>query len=770
MATDSAFDLLHPGVQEAIWEMGWKQFHPIQSQAIKALLGGTGHLLISAPTAGGKTEAAFLPIISRLAERPVNSVQAMYVGPLKALINDQFRRLAQLCETVKIPVHSWHGDIPASQKKAFRERPGGILLITPESLESNFINYGLMVPRIYRDLDFVVIDELHSLIDNVRGVHLRSLLCRLQAATGRKPRLVGLSATLANPHDARMFLDPDEPGSVGVIEDRGSGREIKWGIRVYLRATDTDEPGAGRRQTPEQAAGELERLARQMKSPDGAGASDTLLAPSTAAGDLATDELDEIAGDISQTCAQSTNLVFVNSRALGEVLVDRLHQRASRLRWTHDPFHIHHGSIARELRAATEDALRSGQPATVVCSSTLELGIDIGYVRAVAQVDPPWTVASMLQRLGRSGRRDNDSSIMRMYVREDSPSAESKLEDLIFPDLLRAIAMTRLMLARWLEPINLGRWNLSTLIHQIMSCLKQTGGITAAQLHRVLVAEGAFRNVNRDTFMAVLRGLGEAEVIEQMPDGPLILAPKGEGTTSHYSFYASFMSSEEYAIRCGAETIGMLQADLIPPLNEHFILAGRRWRVEEIDAEMRQVRVAPARGHKAPLFRGTAGDIDSRIIREMRQVLTGDDQPAYLDIAGRKLLKAARRFAASAGIADPGLIQQERKVIWFPWVGTRALRTLHLLARAVKIDCQLGSLSLRYGDLTRDAWRDHMRYIVENSIEPDELASLAQVRALEKYDELLPEDLQCMAFASNNLDVLEARQTAELALQAGAYE
>ena len=210
----AAYSLLHPGVQEAIFKLGWKELHSIQVQGIQALLGGDGHLLICAHTAGGKTEAAFLPIISRLAKEPRPSVQALYVGPLIALINDQFERLETLCADVEVPVHRWHGAASATEKRKFRDSPGGILLITPESLESHFINYGNQIRRIYADLDFIVIDELHSFLSNVRGVHLRSLLARLSTATGRKPRLVGLSATLGDPKGARAFLAPDTPDTV----------------------------------------------------------------------------------------------------------------------------------------------------------------------------------------------------------------------------------------------------------------------------------------------------------------------------------------------------------------------------------------------------------------------------------------------------------------------------------------------------------------------------------------------------------------------------
>ena len=576
-----AFSLLHPGVQEAIWKMGWKEFKPIQVQSIHAICETQNHLVICAQTAGGKTEAAFLPIISRLAAQPQPSVQALYVGPLKALINDQFRRLEELCAKLEIPVHRWHGDVPANQKEALRDKPSGILLITPESLESNFINFGAQVPRVYRHLSFVVIDELHSFLSNVRGAHLQSLLSRVSAATGCSPRLVGLSATLADPQAARAFLAPDAVGSVKVIEDTSAKREIKFGIKLFLsRPQENKEPS--RRLTPEEALALANKMATQK--PAGEAALEVLLqqqsAPPTHTAEQPEDELDEIADDIIKNFPLSTNLIFGNSKRSIEILADRLHERVRRAKWPADPFVVHHGSLSKDLREDAEATLKSGVPTTALCSSTLEMGIDIGHVRAVGQLDTPWSVSSMVQRLGRSGRRAGEAAIMRMYVREESPHARSTLTDLLYPDLLRAIAMTRLMLEKWLEPFDQNRMHLSTLTHQILSCLKQTGGMRADDLYRVLCQRGPFRNVSQPQFADLLRGLAQHDLVEQVPQGELILALVGERITAGFDFYAAFQSTEEFIIRCGAEDIGKLPADIVPPVvNTSFSPAkGGVWR------------------------------------------------------------------------------------------------------------------------------------------------------------------------------------------------
>jgi ATP-dependent Lhr-like helicase len=756
--SEQAFSLLHAGVQEAIWKMGWKEFKPIQVQSIHAICETEQHLVVCAQTAGGKTEAAFLPIISRLAAQPQPSVQALYIGPLKALINDQFRRLEELCAKLDIPVHRWHGDVPANQKKALRDKPGGILLITPESLESNFINFGAQVPRVYRHLSFVVIDELHSFLSNVRGVHLQSLMGRLSVAAGCSPRLVGLSATLADPLAARAFLAPDAVESVQVIEDTSAKREIKFGIKSFLKKPQEKKQPA-RRLTPEQALALADGLSSASAANE-EGVKDLLekrVTPAdSSAGTPEEDELDEIADDIIKNFSLSTNLIFGNSKQSIEVLADRLHERVRREKWPADPFVVHHGSLSKDLREDAEATLKSGVPTTALCSSTLEMGIDIGHVRAVGQLDTPWSVASMVQRLGRSGRRASEAAIMRMYVREESPHAGSTLTNLLYPDLLRAIAMTRLMLTKWLEPFDQNRMHLSTLSHQVLSCLKQTGGMRAADLYRTFCFRGPFRSVTQAQFAGLLRGLAEHDLVEQVPTGELILALVGERITASFDFYAAFQSTEEFTIRCGAEEIGKLPADIVPPVGEHLILAGKRWRVEEILPNQKLALVVLSPGGKAPPFQGGGGEIHTRVVREMKAVLLGEDEPAYLDQNSKLLLRAARRTARAVGLAEKDIIAGRQGLQWFPWVGTRALLTLSLFAKSAKIIHEADRLSISYQLPTADGLRDHLRQIAASRPSADELASLIPVKAVEKFDDFAPEALLNAANACNRLAIEEA--------------
>lgn len=753
----AAYSLLHRGVQEAIFKRGWKELHSIQIQGVHAVLGGDGHLLICAHTAGGKTEAAFLPIISRLAENPRPSVQALYVGPLVALINDQFERLETLCADVEVPVYRWHGFASVTEKRKFRNSPGGILLITPESLESNFINYGNQIRRIYADLDFIVIDEVHSFLSDVRGIHLRSLLARLCAATGRKPRLIGLSATLGDPKRARAFLAPDCPDTVSIIQGKGD-QAVKFGIKAYLSGKDVFGNKI-HRWNPSDALDTVALLSKhqaQQKHP---------LVNSRELGEVISetvgDELDDIGGDILKTCADHTNLVFGDRKQDLEDLANRLHLLVKALRLPRDPFYVHHGSLSKDLREETEAVLKSGQPATALCTGTLEMGIDIGSIRRVAQLNPPWSVASMRQRLGRSGRREGEPARMCLYTRDASPHSASSLTNLLFPNLARAVALTQLMFAKWLEPHDGDRLHLSTFVHQILSCLRETGGLPANALFAILVKNGAFRAVTEAMFRRVLKSLGKHKLIEQLPTDELILAPDGERITSDRDFYAAFASSEEFIIRHEGGDIGKLQSSLVPPVGEDLILGGRRWQVNNINTNTKVVFVSPSQHGKAAVFSDTGGgggggrEVHNHVMDAMRALLAGTDEPPYLDGGAKTLLKAAREMACRSGVLSPGYIVREESVQWFPWVGTRGMRTLELYARCDGIiaatDRDRLSITYKQTDVAR--WHKHIESIHEGNHKALDLAQHMTVKTFEKFDDVLDEDILDEANARDHLDL-----------------
>ncbi len=720
----TAFASLHPKIQEAIWGQRWGELRPLQVEAIRAVLYTDDHLVLAAATASGKTEAAFLPILSQIAAAPANSVEVLYISPLKALINDQFRRLEDLCAHAEIPVHRWHGDVNAADKARLRQSPSGVLLITPESLESQFINYDRHLRRLYAHLRFVVIDELHAFLDNVRGIHLRSLLARLAIATDTRPRKIGLSATIGDFAPARTFLCAENPERVRILQDQTQGKELRVGLKAYL-----DDREAGEEPVSDDTA----------NTPTGLAA---------------------VAADVAQRFRDGSNLVFCNSRRQTELLADKLRAQAERERWPRNPFVLHHGSLSRDLRLETEQELKSGQPVTAICTSTLEMGIDLGAVRAVGQVGPPWSVASLVQRLGRSGRRDGEAQILRLYTLDEPITQRSTLTDRLFPELVRAIALLDLHRERWLEPPEPERHHFSTCVHQILSVLRQTGGATAAHLHDVLCARGAFRQLTAGQFATLLRGLAARTLIEQIATGELILAPVGERIVESRDFYAAFASQLEYSVEHDGQPIGVLPQESIPAEGEFMLFAGRRWRVGFIDHFAKRVGVTPAKGWKQPRFAGGVGHLHPAVAQRMKRILDDDTAIPFLNPQAADYLAKARQAFADARLDQTDVVAGSVGVEWFPWQGGRVLQTLQLCAKADNLDAERDDLRLRYGKITPGQFAEHRRRIASGVFTRSDLIKKLSDFGRDRFDEHVPETLLQTAFLEEVLILPEARAAA----------
>ncbi|MEL7337531.1 MAG: DEAD/DEAH box helicase, partial [Planctomycetota bacterium] len=428
------------------------------------------------------------------------------MGPLKALINDQFRRLDQLCHHADIPVHRWHGDVDTSARKKLIRRPRGVLLITPESIESLLLNRTSHIQTMFHDLQFVVIDEIHSLVGIHRGTHLRSLLSRIEKRAGCRPRMIGLSATLGHalPHYQEWMRFEEGPDRVQLIANPDDEKALLYRIHGFVSHDRLDD------NPPE---------------------------PDTPAPDLRPTGLSALDTALFKHFSGRKNLVFANTRTVLEQHVDQLneHCRATNRR---QEFLIHHGALSRQIREFTEQQMQSSVPFTAFCSASLELGIDIGGVDAVGHLGPPWSVNSLLQRLGRSGRQPGQAQRMRVYVTGSHHAQDTMLIYRLQLPLIRAIAITELMLQSppWIEPPDIATCDLSTLAHQILSFLGETGGRSADQLYELLCNDGPFRKIEAPLFARVLRSLGDHDQIEQIPGGDLILTPGGEQRVRHYSF------------------------------------------------------------------------------------------------------------------------------------------------------------------------------------------------------------------------------------------
>ena len=733
-AATSAFGLLHPGIQRQLWRMGWKSLRPLQVKTIQAILSGERHVIVSAATASGKTEAAFLPILSRIAEEPTGSVRAMYVGPLKALINDQFGRVGDLCTHLEVPVYHWHGDVSAKEKAQLVERPGGVLLITPESLESLFVNRSQYLTRIFGGLRFVVIDELHSFLDNERGLHLRSLLSRVQQFMADLPsskpyRIAALSATIGDHALGQQFVDPVKPADVAVLrDDEADKKEIKYRIHGYRMPAipgPFKDPKAGDEDVAEEEPRDESKT------------------------DPSLPFLRDMAGDIVRHCAGHSNLVFATSKADVEVFADLAKQIGQEQRLA-DPFLVHHGSLSAFIREDTEHTMKSGRAATTFCSSTLEMGIDIGSVKMVGQIGPSWSVASQLQRMGRSGRKEGDPRIMRVYIDCGEPGPKADVFDRLHLSLVQAVAITELMLELWLEPPRPPCGDLSTLTQQIISVIAETGGLRADTAYDRLCKKGAFSDITPDLFAQLLRRLGGQDVVEQMSSGDLILGLKGERLRKDKGFYACFPTEEEFSVIYDGQVLGTVQ--VIPRGRDHLLFAGRRWLVVDVDAERHEIHVQPARGWKRPKFAGGPGEVHSKVRQKMRDMLSGDSACSYLDEQASELFAYARRAAASAGVcARPLLELGPRRSALMTWTGSRIQDTLAAMFRARGLGCGDEGVALTF-KVPADTLRQAMYDLQARPWNPLQLAQEVFPRQRRKYDWLLGDELLDVCISRGVLD------------------
>jgi ATP-dependent Lhr-like helicase len=760
----SAFELLGPGVQKTIYDKGWTGLHPIQTESIRAIYQSDDHLLISAQTAGGKTEAAFLPIISKIAEKSTPSVQALYVGPLKALINDQFRRMEDLCENLGIPVHRWHGDVGASEKLSVIRQPGGILLITPESLEAIFLRRGKNVPQLFSALEYIVVDELHSFLDNVRGIHLQSLFSRVCTQAGCQPRMAGLSATLGDYDAAKRFLDIDHPERVRLIENPTTTRQIRLTVKAFIRpqCTEDEEKRVQFFGIPLEKIPDLVSRVKQGHILSGNPLKGLLTQEEMDAYSLPRpDDIDMISNDVAQKFSSSTNLVFCNSKSTVELLADRLHQVFAKAGSQRDPFVVHHASLSRSQRDEAEEHLKSGVPTTAICSSTLEMGIDISGIKAVGQIQAPWTVSSMVQRLGRSGRGQGESAVFRAYCRDFTPHGDCSLTDLLFPDLIQSIAMVELMLVKWLESPDVHDLNLSTLIHQILSHLTQTGGMPAQALFDALVKKGPFRKVTPDIFQRVLKCLLQCSLLGSVPPNVLIVGTEGEFLTSSWDFYAAFMGQEELKVEYQGESIGKIPPDRVPPKGENLLLGGRRWVVMDVIVTELTVIVLPSNNLKPPYFASSGMGTGDNIARQMKLLLERPDVPAYIDDSAKLLLGAARQMAKLSGaVGGYGFVVEEKGVRFFPWAGSKIHNTLWAFAKLQGLSIAADRLSLLYRDVSLEQVREHFEMIVNVAHDPLALAELLPVQPMQKFDSYLENDLLNLA---NSYRLLDIKGTVECA-------
>ncbi len=729
----NVFERYAPFIQDYIYRSGWQSLRGVQNAAGEAIFGTEENVLLTASTASGKTEAAFFPILTLLDENPSKTVGVLYIAPLKALINDQFGRLSELCEEEGIVVTRWHGDAAVSRKQKLLRHPSGILQITPESLEAMLINKHMEIPALFGDLRFIVIDEIHSLLRADRGLQTFCLIERLCRLAGCSPRRIGLSATIGNPEDAGRFLAAGS-GRGTIIPRFDGGREV-W--RLSMEHFYNTEPQAD------------DGLAIPADTP--------VMEPAT---DHAPQGADPGIGYIFEHTRGKKCLVFTNSREECESVCQSLRQYCEA---NHEPdrFLIHHGNLSASYRESAEEEMKDDDSLMSVCATaTLELGIDIGRLERAFQIDAPFTVSGFLQRMGRTGRR-GDPPEMWFVMREDHQEARAMLPDTIPWYLVQGIALVQLYAEeRFVEPPRMDRLPYSLLYHQTMSTLASCGEMTPSALASRVLTLSCFHRVTQDDYRLLLHHLLETDHIQRTEQGGLILGLAGERVVSQYKFYAVFQENIEYTVHAGSEQLGTIVKP--PPVGDKIAIAGRVWVVDEVDHKRRDVYCTLVKGNIPAFFGLVAGDIHTRILEKMQEVLSGDRQYPYLMPHARCRLAQARDVFQKSRMSRRPLVHLGGKM-WalFPWLGSYAFLALE---RFLKIRCakQLGLKGLNasrpyYMQFTLQVDETEFYAIVseeaEKPLDPMELVYPGENPVFEKYDEYLPPLLVQKGFACGVLDV-----------------
>ena len=609
MGENNIFYRLAPFIQDYIYRNKWEELRGIQIAAAEVIFDTDQNLLLSSGTASGKTEAAFLPVLTQLWENPSASVGVLYLSPLKALINDQFIRLEELLEEADIPVTKWHGDASQAAKKRLVKNPRGVMQTTPESLESLMIRNSSSAYRLFSDLRFVIIDEVHYFMDNDRGLQLLSLLERLSRLIGFHPRRIGLSAALGDCSNAEKWLSMSTERQCVTPRAEEKGRLLRLSVRFFPI---------------------------KQKIPN----SDSRVL------------LQNYYNYLYESTRGKRCILFSNSKGEVEENIAHLKQISEKAHGN-DCYLVHHANISPALREFAEQRMKSGElPVCTGATVTLELGIDLGHLERIVQTGCPLTVSGLVQRLGRTGRRGGAAE-MRFAFRWDMSLPPNVFYKEINWDFVMCTAMILLYTReRWIEPMNLPKLPYSLLYHQTMSVMAASGSVQPRELARQVLTLGVFRNISKEDYLLLLRHLLENGHLERDEDGALLIGEKGEATVNNYEFLAVFTVPQEYSVRCNAEEIGTVQTPFPP--RAQFALAGQAWEVTELDKTERRIYVKHINGISANSWEDTGNEyVHTKVMKKMLEVLQSDEQYGFLDETARKRLNDIRTMCrgAAGGLA-----------------------------------------------------------------------------------------------------------------------
>jgi len=748
------YELLHSSVRTWIEKQdpAWEVFRPIQSKAIPKLIDifrssdAKSDFIVSAPTASGKTEAVFLPLASVLHSRLEDrnhlepGASALYICPLTALIDQQARRFSGLFDSQAIPIVPWHADSKTQRgKKEFLEKPAGVVIITPESLEAQLMRHNTDekndIVKLYRNISCIVIDEFHAFFDNPRGYQLISQMARLDALTGRTIPRIALSATFNKKifQEVKSQLRPENISRVEVLLDDHTQRRITYSIKCFIDEVADDGKT---------------RISRH-------------------------DQIrDSLYDDFSTLSSKEKGLIFTNSRQNAEHFSSELH-RLSGKPDDKRVFLPHHGSLSAEKkRAAVEAILQDERPTSLICTTTLELGLDIGSITQVGQIDPPSTVSSMQQRLGRSGRKYDAISKLIVYVREAKTHDNRQILTRLHFPTFQTFAQIVLVEQKEFEPPDKSPAHLSTLIQQILSYAKQQGSISIKDARKLFLENGPFHALKADDdghLELVFANLSQAGFLELPPGGDdYNLGYRAESLQASHHFFAAFQTGKEFSVYGPEGYLGQMPLTSTYRVGDQIVFNGSLWTITSIRLENRVIRLDKSSQGHAPVFPGDPIPPSRQVIETMRNLyarkiaLPESDQNDLCEELYQEGLSTFKEYK----LDQRSVIRNKDGYLLFPW---RAQRTQNSLVAALRywgLDAMPMKMAIYVAGVSEELLTKTLDMLSQKTAErpvsghptipeDSEAARYAQTLLIDKHDRLLSPYLQRWNYASFRLNMSE---------------
>jgi len=641
-------------IQDYIKKSGWQGLNNIQNMACKTIFDDNTNMLISAPTASGKTEAAFLPVITELYNSSSAGLSCVYIAPLKALINDQFTRVREVLEYANIPITKWHSDVEINEKKRILKNPRGILEITPESLESLLLWHENDISRLFGGIKFIIIDEMHNFIQSVRGLQILSILQRIQNITNTMPRRIGLSATLGDIDFAKMWLNMGSTLACTAHVENISYNQSDIKLSYFYTKVEGQS---------------------------------------------------ELYEYILSILNDKKSIIFHNNRKSAENTTEIL--KSLNIDCPKHSFFVHHGKIDATNRNYIENFIKNTEkPWTVSATSTLELGVDVGGLSQVLQMNCPPNISSMAQRMGRANRKYGKPNIHCIF-NEPSPTRLEYFYKDIYWQFIRCIAQIELYKSGWIEPEERPKLVYDILFYHIMAYILVKNNTSLDNLVKKLLSISIFSDIPMKDFQILIDHMLKTNIIEYDKNKELVLANKGKELTYKPNFSTMFDidvgSSKDIA----------------------------RW------------------------------NINTKILKKMREIITGNNQFDYLSPAASHRLLKIRKIIHFTNIFENNnkidiFALDSQKLAIMPWLGTKAklgleyyLKTKGLNILSVDFKCQdvITALDINNKDILKQYLSDiSQNFKIEN-------INLPHIPKMSKYSKFLPQELAKKQYLANYVEL-----------------